>query len=284
MTLPLRDRRTFPVAGLHGHEWTGVGPTVLCLAGIGSSGIVWSELADALPEHRVLSLDLRGRGRSSRVGGEHGMRAHARDVAQVIGELDLDDVVLVGHSMGAYLAPVVAQEARGRVSRLVLVDGGVPAKLPFFMRPALTRLSWSIQGKRNVGPYENPRACVDKVFRKALGTHGEQYLDLCEQWMAYELEQTPDGWRVPSALPHLVDDAVDVFHGKDVPTALRALSVPAHLVAAQWLAGDGGKPFLSDDRCQLWAGQAPLTWERVQGTNHVTVVFSEQVKQAVRGH
>ena len=58
--------------------------------------------------------------------------------------------------------------------------------------------------------------------------------------------------------------------------------MPAHLVAAQWQAGDGGKTFLSGQRLQEWSKKVPLTYERVDGTNHVTVLFSQQVKDAVR--
>ena len=218
MTQPHRERRQFQAAGLPAHEWEAPGGrTVVALAGIGSSGVVWSDLADALPDARVLSVDLHGRGQAQHVPGPHGLRAHARDVAAVLDELNLTDVVIVGHSMGAYLAPLVAQEAKGRVARLVLIDGGVPADLPFFMRPLVTRLAWKLQGKRNAGPFPSIEECVEKSFRKPLGAHGAKHLELILTWMAYELEHKSDGFHLRADVAHLVDDAVDTFHGERRP-------------------------------------------------------------------
>src|SRR5687768_17372021 len=144
MTTSTREHRQFEVAGLHVHEWPGAGPMVVALPGLGSSGIVWSQLAEQIPDMRVVSPDLRGRGMSSSVAGPSGLRHHAADVAALLEQLDLTDVIVVGHSMGAYLAPVVAEQSPSRVSRLVLVDGGVPAELPFFMKEPVTRLTWKL--------------------------------------------------------------------------------------------------------------------------------------------
>lgn len=281
MTIHTKQRQQCVVADLYVHEWPGDGPTVLALPGLASSGIVWEALAARLADARVLSLDLRGRGRSNLVTGSPGLRSHARDVARVAEVLDLRDVVLVGHSMGAYLAPLVAEEVRGRVSRLVLVDGGVPAALPFFMKPALTSLAWRRNLRKAGRDWPDAATFANVAFGKALGRR-KDLLPLLTRWMEYELDGRPGSLRPRLAVEHAVADAVDTFHGADVASALDSLTVPAHLVAAEHLSGDGGRPFLTDAVLARWRGRQPLlTTERVSGSNHVTVVFSAEVAAAV---
>lgn len=162
---PLRSRQEPSVGDLVVSEWSGSGPTVVGLAGLGSSGRTWGPLADALGDRHVVAPHLRGRGGSAHLTGPAGLRGHARDVAAVLTELDLQDVVVVGHSMGAYLAPLVAQEAAGRVTRLVLVDGGVPPRLPFFMGPRMTRIAFGAKLKK----LDKDWASIDALADKHLG-------------------------------------------------------------------------------------------------------------------
>jgi pimeloyl-ACP methyl ester carboxylesterase len=79
----------------------GSGRPVVLLHGVTLQWWVWSATMRLLaPRHRVLAWDMRGHGRS--VAGHDGvtMDAMARDLAQVLEELDLHDAVVVGHSLG----------------------------------------------------------------------------------------------------------------------------------------------------------------------------------------
>ena len=79
---------------------------------------------------RVIAPDLRGRGRSNGLAGPRGLAAHARDLVAVLDALGVERAVVVGHSMGAFVALVLGDLYPERVSRLVLVDGGLPLDLP----------------------------------------------------------------------------------------------------------------------------------------------------------
>lgn len=265
------------------NEWPGRGPVVLGLPGLGSSGRAWSHLAGALPDAHVVAPDLRGRGRSAAVTGPTGLRAHARDMARVADELDLRDIVVVGHSMGAFLAPIAAQELGARVARLVLVDGGIPPKLPLpFRSAAVVRLLFRMQVRKADRTYPD----VETFVRKAAGHSLDNRPDLLPAviaMMSDELDGPAGALRPRLNAAHAIADAVDSFHGPDVVAALDALQVPAHLLAATGQKKDGGAPFISDDVIAEWTRRQPLlTAERV-AANHITIMFMPEVAKAVAG-
>jgi pimeloyl-ACP methyl ester carboxylesterase len=77
--------------------------------------------------HRVVAFDLRGMGESDKPNGRYDFDEHADDLAFVMDELGLEDVTLVGWSMGCSVAlQHMARGGRG-VARLVLING--PIKL-----------------------------------------------------------------------------------------------------------------------------------------------------------
>jgi pimeloyl-ACP methyl ester carboxylesterase len=271
------------VAGLHVRIWPGSGPVVLGLPGLGSSGRSWSPLADALPSARVVAPDLRGRGGSAEVRGPSGLRAHARDVARLADELDLRDIVVAGHSMGAYLAPVAAEELGERVDRLVLVDGGLPPTLPFFLRhPAIVRLVFRTQVRRTQRAYPDVETFVRRAAGHALDSRPD-LLPAVIEMMRDELDGPPGALRPRLDAEHVVADAVDSFCGGDVEPALDGLRVPAHVLAATGQKKDGGRPFLSDAVLAEWTRRQPLlTAERVTA-NHVTIMFAPELAKAVQG-
>ena len=70
--------------------------------------------------HRVVTIDLAGHGESGLGREDWTMRAFGQDVVAVVDELGLQQVVLVGHSMGG---PVVVEAARTLGDRVKLIVG-----------------------------------------------------------------------------------------------------------------------------------------------------------------
>src|ERR1700760_2171308 len=96
------------IAGLACAQWSpGAGPAVLALHGLTSTSEVWRGLADTLGGSWIIAPDLPGRGGSVDVRVGPGLAGHAAAVVQLADELRLDDVLVLGHSMGAYLGPLV---------------------------------------------------------------------------------------------------------------------------------------------------------------------------------
>jgi non-heme chloroperoxidase len=76
---------------------------------------------------RVLALDLRGHGDSSAPAGDYSTTRLARDVVEFMDRLGLGKAVLVGHSMGSFIARWVALDSPHRVDRLVLIGSAATA-------------------------------------------------------------------------------------------------------------------------------------------------------------
>jgi pimeloyl-ACP methyl ester carboxylesterase len=90
--------------------------------------------------HRVVTLDLAGHGESGAGREEWTMPAFGEDVVAVVEELGLEDVVLVGHSMGGDVIVEAALRLPARVAALVWVDvyaelGGMSRDADAFMEP-----------------------------------------------------------------------------------------------------------------------------------------------------
>jgi pimeloyl-ACP methyl ester carboxylesterase len=86
----------------------GSGTPVVLVHGLSISllewNILWPLLADG--RHRVIAFDLRGHGKST--VGSDGMTsaAMARDIARVLEHYNVDNGVLVGHSLGGFVSTV----------------------------------------------------------------------------------------------------------------------------------------------------------------------------------
>jgi pimeloyl-ACP methyl ester carboxylesterase len=85
--------------------------------------------------YRVIALDARGHGDSDRPG-TYSYELLRTDVLDVLDALRIDRCVLVGHSMGATTAGLVAAAAPSRVAALILEDA-VPPRPGCLERPPL---------------------------------------------------------------------------------------------------------------------------------------------------
>jgi len=84
----------------------------------------WSEqLAHLRPARRALAIELRGHGRSEAPrNGDYSITALATDIAAVTEKLDLEQIFLVGHSLGGGVALAYAGAHPERIAGLLLLD------------------------------------------------------------------------------------------------------------------------------------------------------------------
>jgi 2-hydroxymuconate-semialdehyde hydrolase len=101
----------------------GGGPAVLLLHGYPLTSYVWRGLIPALASrHRVIAPDLLGLGASDKPSGAPlDIRAQAGYVGELLRQLEVDRIAVVGHSTGGGIAQLLV-EAREDVEALVLID------------------------------------------------------------------------------------------------------------------------------------------------------------------
>jgi pimeloyl-ACP methyl ester carboxylesterase len=127
---PRAEFLEFPVDGatLGALRWSGLlgAPTVVAVHGVSANAWAWDPIAHHLAGAAdLVALDLRGRGRSYGQPGPYGIDRHAADVVSIIEQLG-GPVVIVGHSMGAAVAQMAAEQRPALVRDLLLIDGGPP--------------------------------------------------------------------------------------------------------------------------------------------------------------
>jgi N-formylmaleamate deformylase len=85
----------------------------------------WAPVAEALaPDYDVIAVDARGHGRSDGPADGYELATQAEDLAGVIAALGLERPALLGHSMGAEIAPVLAGTHPELLGAILLEDPG----------------------------------------------------------------------------------------------------------------------------------------------------------------
>jgi len=112
----------------------GQGPAVVLLHGYGASLDTWRTIAPQLSQRfRILAVDLKGFGFTSRPPGDYSPAAQARLVWNVLERRGVRDVAVVAHSWGASVALAMALQEPNRVRRLALYSAFVyEAQVPSF--------------------------------------------------------------------------------------------------------------------------------------------------------
>ena len=145
------------------------GGTVLLIHGMGTSSNVWLPLLPVYIRHRVIRPDLPGSAQSATaLPGAMSVECMARAVREVCVELEVRDVHVVGHALGALVALHLAALAPYLVRSLVLLaptQGPLISQRPMLFRQAqrLRRRELDLQSVADelIPGYLAPRTLTD---------------------------------------------------------------------------------------------------------------------------
>lgn len=102
---------------------TGKGTAVVLLHGFLENKNMWSEfISDFSKKNRVITIDLLGHGETECLGYIHSMEDNADVVHEVLSHLRIRKAVIVGHSMGGYVALAFAELYPDTLKALVLLN------------------------------------------------------------------------------------------------------------------------------------------------------------------
>jgi pimeloyl-ACP methyl ester carboxylesterase len=241
---------------------------VLAIHGLTASSRAWLETATRL-SGPVIAPDLRGRGGSGELPGPYGMAAHAADCVAVLDGLGVDRAVVVGHSMGAFVASVLAHRRPERIARLVLVDGGAPLPPPHggpetMIGPAARRLDMRFD---SVADYRDHWRAHPSFA---------QWSPAVEAYVDYDLTGPAGSLRSRVSKEAMTADFTDLHTGADGLAAFAALPDGVSFVRAELGMLNESPPLYPD--LGVLSRQAVTT---VPGTNHYSILFGDAGVSAV---
>lgn len=246
-------------------------PLVLFLHGLSAHLHAFDHIAERLaaPDRQLVTLDLRGRGRSEVTPpGTYGLEAHCRDVLQAASLLEAPLFDLVGWSMGAQIAIGVANRAPDRIRRIVLIDhtGIAPPDAAAQARKGLARLDVVVK---------SPAAYV-AAFQAASGI--SPWSAFWDHYFQYELGPQGKGFKATTSKLACLEDLVE-FQRYDWSELWSGLTMPVLLVRC--LLPLNGSCFVTDDlRDRLRHTISQLRIVEV-ASDHNTVMSNEHTSTAI---
>jgi non-heme chloroperoxidase len=199
-------------------DW-GTGKCILFVHSICLSSQIWQYNMVPLSQQgfRCVAYDRRGHGRSTQPGHGYDYDTLADDLACVINQLDLRDVTLVGHSMGAAeVVRYLSRHGTERVARIALVAPG----LPFMLKTA-----------------DNPEAQERSVFEETFASWRKDYpkwvADGCPSFLAPNPSNAQREWVAGLCMQASLKALVDCFHAiieTDFRREVAAIQMPTLII------------------------------------------------------
>jgi len=110
----------------------GDGPAVLLLHGFPEDWFAFRDIMPKLAEQfSVVAVDLRGIGRSRATDTGYDAGTLAKDVQQLLEQLAIDDVYVVGHDVGGFVGYVLARRSPDTVRGAMLLESPLPGIGPW---------------------------------------------------------------------------------------------------------------------------------------------------------
>jgi len=172
--------------------------------------------------YRGIAHDRRAHGRSSQPWTGHDLDTYADDLAQLINQLDLREVVLVGHSTGGgEVTRYVGRHGSDRVAKLVLLGAITPLML-----------------KTEANPNGTPIEAFDAIRAGVSGDRSQFYKDLSEPFYGANRpgNQVSQGmrdsfwlWSMQVGLKGAYD-CIKAFSETDLTKDLQRIDVPTLII------------------------------------------------------
>jgi pimeloyl-ACP methyl ester carboxylesterase len=229
----------------------GRGPAVVLLHGVSESAAIWAPLFAELGQFRLLAVDLPGHGLSEPVAFRRGqVREYARRMIEdLLDALGLDEVPVIGHSLGGMFALWHAAAGSGRISEVVAV--GEPAvALP----GARVRIPLSLLTVRGLGTAVLRSPSPSRVYRHLLSQGlGSAEVAAAPGSLIEALRlsaRRPENARTVASLMH----AIDRFRRPRAESVLTSAELAAITAPTTFILGSDD-PYLSVEDARTSVGQ-----------------------------
>jgi len=214
------------------YEIHGEGKPLVLISGLGYSSWQWHKMVPLLAEKfQVITFDNRGVGQSDKPAGPYTAGMLAQDTVGLLDALKIEKAVIVGHSMGGFIAQAIALDFPQRVEKLILcsTNFGGPNHAPItpeamkvltdLTSDALTRFKNGLAVSTAPGWSERNPAMIEEwiQWRVANPIEPVHY----QAQMAIGLGLLPEAAAFENKLPRLNVPTLILFgaHDKVVPPA-----------------------------------------------------------------
>jgi len=257
--------------------WPGRGTPVVALHGLTASYVSFVGVAERIAGRRPLfAVDLRGRGDSDKPKVSYGMVQHARDVAEAMRTMGYGPSVIVGHSMGAFVATALAVQDPELVSGLVLIDGGYVPDLPIGLDASqVLDSTLALRIAQLNQTYESRQSFLD-FWRSQPNFPAEEWNAWTEAFLNYEItgetvvrpKASEDGVRI---------DVAEAFKRDEIVERLRSLRVPVLLLRAEKGFEPKQPPIFPESSMPKFRECLPeMEEEVISGTTHFTITLGDR--------
>jgi len=254
--------------------WEGKGKQILCIHGITANCRFWDCLASALASHhRVIAMDLRGRGLSDKPPTGYSIEHHCKDVLALMNNQGLERPVLMGHSLGAFISLVFAAQYPQRVDRLILVDGGGKlsetqmAKVFVGIKPSLDRLG---QVFPSIEAY---------ILQMQQAPYLQPWNSYMENYFRYEVENAEGGVRSRVHPKHIEEEARNLGKVDSSQFYTKVTSPTLILRATKGMLAEDDL-VLPEDVADRMVREIPNARKvDLEGTNHYSILFQTNKKR-----
>jgi len=191
--------------------------TVLCLHGLSRNAADFEDLAEVLaPRYRVVVMEQRGRGESGwdPVPANYHLGTYVRDTTDLLNALGLNDVAVIGTSMGGLMGMAMGSATPERFRGIVLNDIG-----PVVEAAGLARIQGYVGRGEPVGSWADAVAAVRAISEVA-------FPDLDDaEWEAFarRLYRQRDDGRLELAYDPAIAEPMNADTGAAVPPDLWSL-------------------------------------------------------------
>lgn len=232
MPTPVESRTQLPHSSLTSQRWGDDSlPPLLALHGWLDNAGSFARLAPLLvARHHVVALDLPGHGHSDHLpgGANYHYLDYVRDVLAAVDALQLSRFTLLGHSLGAGIASLVAAAMPQQIERLFLIEGLGPLGDDGSRTLARFREALAPRGS-------GKRLRVFQVIEQAAQARSLVSglpAELARPIVERGLIETDGGWRWRSD-PQLTRPSATRLAESQVHALLRGITTPTALMLAQ---------------------------------------------------
>lgn len=261
---------------LHYLDHGGGGPTLILLPGLTANAHSFEGLIRAgLSEHlRVITVDLRGRGKSDAPDGPYDVATHAVDVAGLMDALGIDQAIVGGHSFGGLVSYYLAANYRDRVTKCVAMDAPAEVHIGIMdqIKPSLDRLGM-------VFPSWEEYLAAIKAAPYFAGWHWDPAIEV---YYRNDLRTNPDGTVQAISKPDHIQEAAMGTLEIDWADVVGRISQPTLLLRAPDLLGSPEiGPVVIREAAERTRDRIPnATLVDIPG-NHVTFIFGDSARLIV---